>query len=55
MRQFVWYIPEIDVLTIQHIMDDCDCAFEFGNEDRYVIYVMETNVIGLPMIYLGEL
>ena len=35
MRKFAWYSPELNVIVLQMITEDCEIAFEWGNFDFY--------------------
>ena len=35
MRHYSWYSPEIDVIVLQIIMEDCYISFEWGMMDMY--------------------
>ena len=33
MRQYAWYSPEINVIVLQSIMEDCYICFEWDHPD----------------------
>lgn len=35
MRQFAWYSPELDVIMLQSIMEDCYIMFEWDGGDLH--------------------
>jgi hypothetical protein len=36
MRQYAWYSPELNVIVLQSIMEDCYIVFEWDNCDLYL-------------------
>ncbi len=57
MRQYAWYSPEINVIALQSIMEDCHISFEWGADDAYehLRYLDGTSVDDFLWIPLGEL
>lgn len=49
MRQFIWYMPELDMFCLQSVLEDCFCAFEWHPEE--LPYADDSEL----MIYMGEL
>ena len=57
MRQYAWYSPELNVIVLHCIMEDCWIAFEWASED---LWEMALHLVPDPMIEtlwlpLGEL
>lgn len=38
MRQYAWYSPELDVIVLQSIMNECYIAFEWSPHDMWGLY-----------------
>lgn len=57
MRQFAFYLPELDVIILQTIMNECACSFEWDWFDLAMLKSKqdELYVQDYVMIYLGEL
>jgi hypothetical protein len=35
VRQYAWYSPELNVIALQSIMEDCHIMFEWDSGDMY--------------------
>lgn len=59
MRQIAMYVPQLDIIVLQTIMDKCSTNFEWGHEQACEWYELMTgynfDVTNFLMLYLGEL
>lgn len=59
MRQYAWYSPELDVLVLQTIMEDCHIAFEWDWSNMSAIaswnVTVEDPMLLTAWMPLGEL
>jgi hypothetical protein len=45
MRQYAWYSPELDVIVLQYIIEDCYIAFEWDIQDLWLHrHCMDTGI-----------
>lgn len=61
-RQYAFYVPEMDAIIIQHILNKCEIVFEWSLEDSMNLYEkgifqhpLDYPMDVLPMIALGEI
>ena len=59
MRQIAMYVPQLDVIVLQAIMDECSINFEWGHEQacewRELMTGYNFDVTNFLLLYLGEL
>ena len=57
MRHYAWYSPEINVIVLQIIMEDCYLTFEWdiGDMIEHLDYEKDIGIDSYSWIPLGEL
>ena len=59
MREYAWYCPELNIITLQTIMIDCYICFEWGINDMYDLTELHGTEIEPMNLYtwtpLGEI
>jgi len=58
VRQFAFYIPSIDIIVFQTVVDECFVGFEWDHYDLHKEYLKfgdEHHISKYELVYLGEL